>query len=217
MIYTVIAPAAESLDFSALPDAVREHILSAKNERLRRERATAYVILYKAAERFFTEAPSIIFTEGGKPRFADGNIHFSISHTDGAVAVTLSDKAAVGVDIECERERIYAEKIEERFLGEVKLPPALLSVKYLFAEATESGEFVFSDLMENNISAEQIAESDNLPFTAKWTLAEAAVKLTGDGMTAAKKAGEILLKSNADIIKIKIKSKTFYLTTAEEK
>ena len=53
--------------------------------------------MYKA--RFGKEMPEILIADRGKPYFADGSAHFSISHTKHHVFCVLSDHP-VGVDAE---------------------------------------------------------------------------------------------------------------------
>lgn len=53
--------------------------------------------MYKT--RFGREMPEILVGERGKPCFADGSAHFSISHTKGHVFCLLSDRP-VGLDAE---------------------------------------------------------------------------------------------------------------------
>ena len=53
--------------------------------------------MYKA--RFGKEMPEISVADRGKPYFADGSVHFSISHTKGHVFCVLSDRP-VGLDAE---------------------------------------------------------------------------------------------------------------------
>lgn len=45
------------------------------------------------------ELPPILITDRGKPYFAEGDLHFSISHTDSVVFCVLSDRP-VGIDAE---------------------------------------------------------------------------------------------------------------------
>ena len=46
-----------------------------------------------------TPMPEILVTERGKPYFAEGGLHFSISHTKGHVFCALSDRP-IGIDAE---------------------------------------------------------------------------------------------------------------------
>jgi len=65
--------------------------------------------------RFHREMPQILVTERGKPYFADGSAHFSISHTKNRVFLCIHD-ASVGLDAE-EIDRSISPKLAERFLS----------------------------------------------------------------------------------------------------
>lgn len=85
-----------------LPSARRERLLRVRQEERRREPLCAYALLHMALrERYqWKELPEITTTALGKPFFPDyPEVHFSISHTSGAVLVGVSDQP-VGVDIE---------------------------------------------------------------------------------------------------------------------
>ena len=85
-----------------MPQERRERVLRIRQEERRREPLCAYMILRLALrERYgWREWPRIERTSLGKPFFPEQpNVHFSISHTVGAVLVGLSDQP-VGVDIE---------------------------------------------------------------------------------------------------------------------
>lgn len=61
------------------------------------------------------EMPPIVTDAGGKPRFASGEFHFSITHTPRHVFVALSDRP-VGLDAE-ELSRKVNPKLAERILS----------------------------------------------------------------------------------------------------
>lgn len=60
--------------------------------------------------------PQILTAERGKPYFAAGGLHFSISHTKDHVFCCFSDRP-VGIDAE-EADRKLTERLAERFLSE---------------------------------------------------------------------------------------------------
>lgn len=85
-----------------MPPERRERLLRLQQEEKRREPLCAYMILRLALwEQYrWRELPTIAVTSLGKPYFPDHpEVHFSISHTGGAVLVGVSDQP-VGVDIE---------------------------------------------------------------------------------------------------------------------
>lgn len=92
--------------------------------------------------------PEILVTERGKPYFATGDLHFSISHTKSRVFCVLSEKP-VGIDAEdTDRaidlrlaEKILSEKEKHRYEGAVDKRLALLRLWVLKeASVKASGE-----------------------------------------------------------------------------
>jgi len=87
----------------AMPAGRRERLLRMRDQKKWREPLCAYWILRTALQKQYPqlkELPEMEYGPLGKPRFAEyPEIHFSLSHTDGAVLVGLSDEP-VGVDIE---------------------------------------------------------------------------------------------------------------------
>lgn len=61
------------------------------------------------------EMPPILVTDRGKPCFAEGNVHFSISHTRHYVFCALSDKP-IGIDAE-EADRDIDLRLAEKILS----------------------------------------------------------------------------------------------------
>ena len=67
-------------------------------------------------ERFRREMPEIAVSDRGKPYFADGSVHFSISHTQRHVFCVLEDRP-VGIDAE-EADREINLMLADRILSE---------------------------------------------------------------------------------------------------
>lgn len=85
-----------------LPAARRERLLRVKDPARRREPLCAWLLLRLALRETYgwEEFPDIALSSRGKPSFPDHpGVHFSISHTSGAVLVGVSDRS-IGVDIE---------------------------------------------------------------------------------------------------------------------
>ena len=73
-------------------------------------------LLEKTYRRLFgREMPSILLTQQGKPYFADGSAHFSISHTKDHVFLCLH-RENVGIDAE-ETDRQIHPELARRFLS----------------------------------------------------------------------------------------------------
>lgn len=77
---------------------------------------TARVLLRRMYQQHFgKEMPEIVCEERGKPRFADGSIHFSITHTPHHAFCVLSD-IPVGIDAE-EVQRVINPRLAEKILS----------------------------------------------------------------------------------------------------
>lgn len=84
--------------------------LSANQKRLK-EFLTARVLVLT----LLPGSSQIIYLPSGKPRFADGKLNLSISHTRNYVAVLFSEIGEVGIDIETISERIL--KLKSRIVS----------------------------------------------------------------------------------------------------
>ena len=98
-----------------LPVERRERLLKLKQKEKRREPLCAYGLLYRALMECcpaLDRLPEMVYGDLGKPEFAEyPELHFNISHTDGAVLVGLSD-CLIGVDIE--KIRPISKRMSER-------------------------------------------------------------------------------------------------------
>lgn len=97
-----------------LPPERRERLLRVPDQARWREPLCAYAILRRALwEKYrWRDLPGITLSSQGKPSFAEfPEVHFSLSHTSGAVLVGLSDEP-VGVDME--KIRPVSERVMKR-------------------------------------------------------------------------------------------------------
>ena len=105
-----------------------EYIKSTADEKTRIDRFAAYSLLFSLADAFFgIRIKKIGRDEFGKPyieeclkedkEVSDGNLHFSISHSGGIVAVTLSEDAECGVDLQIMPSKDVSERLEKRLLS----------------------------------------------------------------------------------------------------
>ena len=118
--------------------------------------ARAYQILCKGLRDEFgiTEMPQFEYGKNGKPSLMGlPDVHFNISHCPRAVAVVISD-APIGCDVEA--------VIEDAQLDEDLM-------HYCF-----NGD---------EVAAIREAEHPGAEFTRLWTVKEALLKLTGEGLT----------------------------------
>jgi phosphopantetheinyl transferase len=185
MIYTVISSLKENrIDkdkrdcriirqpLSLLQGELSEYVESAKNETVRAERCLAYTTLLCALKSFYNlENVRIVRNEYGKPYIADCGLYFNISHSDGSIAVCISDEGEVGVDIQSEIDPERAKRLEGRFFTDLSVKSEDVDIKYYFFDIT-SDEAKFS-----KITLSTATEC----FTAKWSYAESLMKLYGTG------------------------------------
>jgi len=85
-----------------LPRQRRERLLQMRKEEKRQEMLCAWALLRLALRQQYgwKDWPEIAYTSLGKPYFPENpEVHFSISHTHGAVLVALADQP-VGADLE---------------------------------------------------------------------------------------------------------------------
>lgn len=97
--------------------ARREEISSVSNEKVRREKYFVWKLLCYALERSFGKREKKLdFVKKPCGAWSTDGIEFSLSHSDGAVAVAVS-RAPVGIDIESVHSP-RSEKIAERIMTE---------------------------------------------------------------------------------------------------
>jgi len=100
-----------------LPPERRERLLRMPKSELRQEPLCAYAALSYGLRKLYgwESFPRFRYSERGKPEF-DGypTVHFSISHTRGAVLAGIHDQP-IGVDIE--RIRPVSERMMQRIAG----------------------------------------------------------------------------------------------------
>lgn len=109
----------QNLLMGALPPQRRERFLRIQNRDKQIEMLCAYGLLQQLLLKTYgwRELPAIAYTDHGKPWFPDApHIHFSLSHTDGAVLAGISE-SVIGVDIE--KIRPAPPRVQRHF-GEMK-------------------------------------------------------------------------------------------------
>ncbi len=158
--------------------------------------------LYRA--KFNTPTPIIEKNEYGKPYFVDGSCHFSISHGKGLCAVLLTDEGECGVDIEPEIEENRAKKIDTRFLSD-RLPVRPLKRDIELRHELTGGV---------KIQGVEVESFDKMPITAKWTVLEAVLKMSGEGFAAFSKRLEIAAVAGTKTLFVGGGQNPFYVTVA---
>ena len=216
MIYTIICDTRKR-DFSHLikedcrierqsipdfPEEIREYIDRAKNVTIREERLVAYsTLLYSLKCLYGVENPKITREKDGKPRLVSHDIFFNISHSDGLVAVSISDKCDVGVDLQSEISPERESRLSARFLSGFSPLPHPLEISYLYLE---NNRFFTLDL--------PMAKGER--FTERGTCFESVLKLSGDGFGAASDIGKIAQNTKTDTRVIKIDDTLFSLSNS---
>ena len=186
MIYTVIATLSENRietksrdcriirqPLSLLPAEISKYIEKTKNLSVKAERSLAYTTLFCALRVFYSiDGAHIERNEYGKPYLADSDIHISLSHSDGSVAVCLSDEGEVGIDIQAEIDESRAERLKNRFFTDLAVKNDNPNVEYYFCKISDDEAIIES------IDRPKTADGS---FTAKWAYAETLMKLHGRG------------------------------------
>jgi 4'-phosphopantetheinyl transferase len=91
----------------------------------------------------------------GKPELAEGDLQFTLSHTEGAAVVAIARRRAVGVDVERVRENLEPLELADRFFSRQE-------AEWLRAQP----------------------DSQRIPaFFACWTAKEAYIKACGGGLS----------------------------------
>lgn len=174
-----------------LTGELKEYVENTKNEKTKSERIAAYsALLISLKELFLVENPEIERNENGKPYLKDGKVHFSISHSDGLAAVALSDIGDIGIDLQCSFDKDKEEKIDKRFLKDIKFKNDNIDIKY----------FLLLDGALKDCSPEISLDDD---FLFRWTFAEANIKCKGLNFSKFKEINELSKSTHAQTVKYK--------------
>jgi 4'-phosphopantetheinyl transferase len=157
-----VAPGQWSALAASLDDAERARAARFAFEEDRQSYIAAHALLRAELSSHADRAPSdwrFAATALGKPFLLDAprDLRFSITHTRGMVAVAITEGLEIGVDVESEDRRAESMKLAERFFAPEEI--ALLRA------------------VEGDARREM--------FFAIWTLKEAVVKATGQGLSRA--------------------------------
>ena len=198
MIYTIISSTKNRIEenrdcralrqpLSHLPKELDEFISSTKNDSLRAERFLAYTSLLCGLKVFYgIDNASVKKDLEGKPYLVYDSdsvpeIHISISHSEGTVAVSLSDEGEIGVDIQCKISAERAERLKDRFFGDVEVYSGNIGVKYYYCHISENEALLEEVILE---------DADSQDYTTRWAYSESVMKLYGRGF------GDLTILSN---------------------
>ncbi len=118
--------------YRILPQRVLERTRKVANEKQKKERFFAYLTLKELYAKLYPECPlpDIAYTKKGKPYFvaeeknatAESGVQFNISHSGNIVAVVLSEKREVGIDVQLVSDtKINKDRIEKRLLSDIEI------------------------------------------------------------------------------------------------
>ena len=189
----------------------------------------AYFLLSHLAEKYMgcENLPEICYTPMGKPYFKDRpDFQFNISHDRNLCAVILTDTyAAVGVDMQSMPDReIRLEKIKERFFSPLdylsgkerkKAEEAYtlpVKVEFFNVKETECGYSAEKLSRPEGFLLMPDADTAELDFLTRWTLLEANVKATGEGISTYRDTKN--LDTHTYITAFKHEKHTFSLSVA---
>ncbi len=254
-----------------ISDETRAYIEKTGNERTRLERFAAYTLLFSAANDIFgAEIESISRDEFGKPYISKlkkssspkeekeiknstqvlssekgvlgEKIYFSISHSDGIAAVTLSDEGECGVDLQAMPDGETAGRVEKRFLSSFVIDEkndcvaTFQNIKYgknsekllsaplprdlfflCFAEPTGSGFDFLSEPPEKEFSFIKNDKDVKFSFLKKWTLCEAILKCSCAGFREIRNVNALKEQMNLWFTPFTVKEELFGLSVALNK
>ena len=207
---------------SQLPSTWKKRIVTTKSEDLMHDRICAYLLLREVIEEngdlIFPETQEIYredvnsdcdragltFASGGRPSFLSADVDFSISHTDGAVAIAFSfnGRDKVGIDVEAlsERTEDAAEKFVSRYMKNKNLKNGDLLFTFDFYDEREVSVYKLRDHGCERVSNLTLTEDTVTKQTPvkQWTSAEALLKCDGGGFASLPRIDEIKRKIAVD-------------------
>lgn len=206
MIYTVISTLKENrIDkdkrdcriirqpLSLLSEDIKKYIQLGKSEMHKAERKLAYTTMLCALKVFYSiDFPRIEKNEYGKPYLADSNIRISLSHSNGVVAVCISDEGEVGVDLQTMIEPERAERLKERFFTSLQVKNESISTEYYYCELSGEDAEIYGITLPDF----QPCEAD---FSARWVSAESIMKLIGHGFADADRVSDLAKGTKTEI------------------
>ena len=200
--------------------AVKERIEKTKHPKQKLQRRAAYALLewmYKDMDST-EQMPEIIYTPQGKPSFFENNsFHFTISHSDGVVAVAISD-GEVGIDVQSSSIDDGAkQRVGARF-GDVLRATCERGVKEPLATISffEIKNGAIGLKTESQAVIKLTKKEADTDFSASWTLLEAALKLDGGGFSSIGSISKIINSAEFLTVKFNAHGKQFALTVAEK-
>ena len=168
------------VNFDVYPKERADEIMSVRNDRLRKEKYYAWKLLEYAINEQGMEFSTLDFTKNENGKWACDECFFSISHTDGAVAVAVS-KASVGVDIEKVSTR--AVKVAKKVFSEAELKSDCDDENLFATRLWTKKESIFKTQDMRVFSPQNIVISDHETKTVDLCLngEKYVISVAGDG------------------------------------
>lgn len=220
MIYTVISTVEKNKiqqnkdcrfirqSLSLLPEKVEKYVENTKNESVKQERRLAYSTLFCSLKAFFNlDEIEISRTENGKPYIKNSDISISLSHSDGAVAICISDEGKVGIDIQSEIDPERQKRLERRFFTDYEIKNEKIPTEYYFCSFS-GDEAIFESI------APDVCDTDG--FSAKWSAAESLMKLNGGGFGDINSLPRLAEESKTNIREIILNKKYYFAISVKE-
>ena len=164
------------------PDARQAEIENTKNEKVKREKYYVWRLLeYAISDIYGKSITELEFTKLESGRWSTPFCEFSLSHTDGVVAVAIS-QAPVGIDVELLKPSV-SEKTAARIMsdGEYGKYQTLTSPEKerFFFEVWTKKEAIFKSLHQQNfIPSHDYSDNKILTKTEEIVLTNSTVTLT---------------------------------------
>lgn len=115
----LICEIAHGLPMPEFGGALAAHIDEKKHPDVRAASLTAWNLLDRGLKQLgFVRLPEVVFEAGGKPRFTNSDLSFSLSHS-GKLAAALLSPAPCAVDLEQLRPEVAA-RLRERCLSDAE-------------------------------------------------------------------------------------------------
>ncbi|MBR5144420.1 MAG: hypothetical protein IKW53_05160 [Clostridia bacterium] len=131
-------------------------------------------------------------------------IFINLSHSDGVVAICISDEGEVGIDIQSEIAPDRAKRLEKRFFDGLSVEKQDLDIAYFYC-LIEDDEAIFERI--------DLSNPKNEDFTLKWSCAESVLKLIGSGFSDAGRVIE-LSKDCKTEVKLYSNPKNYVISTS---
>ncbi len=184
----------EIISRSALP----LYVGKTKNEKLKIQRIIAHSLLsYAFEESFSRPLPPIERDENGRPFIPSDDIDFNISHDGNVVALIISDKERVGIDIQITSSEVSKRLIEKADSLYKKVSALTIRWEKMREEVQIKTLAAFCDngilsFKACDLSLAEYSETNGKSFDlfSHWSLIEAVSKADGEGLSGINKLSE---------------------------